>query len=152
VNAAEIAALATGIPAIIGAITALVIALKGNSTANTAKSTAQNASTATGLLAHAMTTNTVTPQVRINPVTEQPETAEIPEVAPELTNPIGLQGASLMGVSNPVPAPEAAPAAPEEAPPVEATGVRTSPVDAPTEAPTVTSVVVTYSDGSSKTL
>lgn len=46
-NAAVITAICTGAPAIIGAITALVVAIKANGKANTATTVANNASVVT---------------------------------------------------------------------------------------------------------
>jgi hypothetical protein len=104
----EYIALFTSIPAIIAAITSLIVAIKSKNTSNTA---------ITALNQHVMThvvnkrLDTINREVNIVTTPDKPAMTE--DVAPELTNPIGLQGSTLMGVVSAAPPVDAVPPVPE---------------------------------------
>jgi len=100
-NAATITALSTGIPAVLGAITALIVALRSNSKANF---------TADKVIGHIVSSHT---PVATAPVTAETEGATVMSEPqnPEQTQAAPIDGLSLMGLAAPV-----APESPVESP------------------------------------
>jgi hypothetical protein len=96
--------LAAGIPTIIAAITALILAIKGNNTAN---------NTQQAYNAH-VRTHVINTMLKKGPIVS-PYLDNTPETPAESEpSKVGESGASLMGFASQVPAPQAAVAAPAD--------------------------------------